>query len=240
MKIAKMILPVALLFVLLTGCKKHIFNSVKGKGPNVTEVRQLTGFNKVLLEIDADIVYVQDANYFVEISAQQNVLDVMDLHVSAGELQIEFSKWVRKHNPITITIHAPDMRGLHLSGSGNINIPGTLNTSYLDIRVSGSGNINVDSLVTEELEATISGSGNMTVDGGSVNNQKVTISGSGNIDLLDLQSNNANCKISGSGDISVWVENHLDATISGSGNIRYRGSATVSTHISGSGSVIHI
>ncbi len=240
MKIAKMILPVALLFVVLTGCKKHIFNSIKGKGSTVTETRQLTGFNKVRLEIDAEIIYVQDANYYVEISAQQNVLEVIETEISAGELEIDFDKWVRKHNPITITIHAPDMRGLHLSGSGNISVPGTLTTNSLDIKVSGSGNIAIDSLVCEELEVNISGSGDITVSGGSVNNKKATISGSGNINMVDLQSNNAACKISGSGDITVWVEEHLDATISGSGNIRYKGSATVDTHISGSGSVIHI
>jgi hypothetical protein len=240
MKSMKTILPIALLFLVLTGCGKGLFGSIVGKGDNVTEIRELTGFNKIKLAMDGDVIYVQDSAYYVEITAQENVLDVLTTEISAGELKIDFRKWVRKHKDITIVVHCPDMRGMTISGSGNIDAQQAINTNDMDLRISGSGNISLYALVTQELDASISGSGNITIGGGSANNEKATISGSGNIDALDLQANNCNAKISGSGSITVKVVQQLDATISGSGDIRYAGQPIVNTHISGSGSVIHL
>lgn len=240
MKIAKHTLPLIFLFVALTACNKSIFGSIKGKGPNVTEIRSITGFNKIRLDIDADITYIQDSNYFVEISAQENVLNVLTTKVSAGELNVEFSKWVRRHSNISIVIHSPEIKGLNISGSGNITANGPINTNYMDLHISGSGNINLGTLNSDELEASISGSGNIQVNGGTANNQRATISGSGSMDMLGLSATNSNAKISGSGSITVKVIQQLDATISGSGNIRYAGTPIVNTHISGSGSVIHL
>jgi len=240
MKSLKLILPLALLFTAFTACNKHIFGSVKGKGPDVTEIRPLTGFNKISLEMDADITYVQDADYYVEITAQSNILDVITTKISAGELEFDTKKWLRHHNPIKIIVHSPEMRGLSISGSGNIDTQNDITTNDMDLHISGSGNITINSLQTEELESSISGSGNISINGGTANNEKATISGSGNVNAVDLAANNVNAKISGSGNITVWAILQLDATISGSGDILYKGQPIVNTHVSGSGSVVHL
>lgn len=241
MKQLKWMMPLLVVLGLsATSCKKHIFNSIKGKGGTVTEQRQVSGFNKIALSIDANVIYTQDSIYYVELSGQQNVLEVLTTEVSAGELKIDFSKWVRKHSNITIIIHSPDIRGLNISGSGNIEVNGAVSSVDMDMHISGSGNIVLPSLTTDELEASISGSGNIYINGGAVDNQEVTISGSGDIKCENLMANNSAAKISGSGSITVWVIEQLDATISGSGDIKYKGTPIVNTHISGSGSVIHI
>lgn len=241
MKSVKLMIPVLLILVTsFTSCKKHLFNSIKGKGETVTETRNLSGFNKISLSIDGDLSYVQDSVYFVEISAQQNVLNVITTEIDGGRLKIGSSKWIRKHNGIKIIVHSPDMREMDLSGSGNIESSSDILTTNLELNVSGSGNITLASVHTDEFEVKISGSGNITVSGGAVTNQKATISGSGDVEMDDLTANNSDAKISGSGSISVWVLDQLKATISGSGNIRYKGNPIVNANISGSGSVIHI
>jgi hypothetical protein len=239
MKSLKLILPIGFLFIIATACNKH-FGTIKGKGNNVTEIRAITNFNKIKLDMDADVTYVQDSIFYVEISAQSNLMGVIKTSVSAGELKIETTKWIRKHNPITLIIHSPSIVGLTVSGSGNINSNSALSSAFLDLKISGSGNISLYSVQSGELEATISGSGNISVVNGTVTNQKATVSGSGNIETLNLTANNASAKISGSGDISVRVMQTLDAVISGSGDIIYAGSAAVNATISGSGSVTHI
>ncbi len=241
MKSLKLMIPVVLfLAVSFTSCKKHLFNSIKGKGNTVTETRNLSGFNKIDLSIDADVHYVQDSVYFVELSAQQNVLNVITTDIDAGKLKIEFKRWVLKHTKITIVIHSPELREVDLSGSGNFESPSDIVTSSLELNVSGSGDIDLAAVHADELKVKISGSGDISVSGGAATNQQATISGSGDIDMDDLAANNSDAKISGSGSISVWAVNQLKATISGSGNIRYKGNPVVNTNISGSGSVIHI
>lgn len=239
MKLLKTILPLALLLLASTACNKKLFG-VKGKGANVTEVRSLTGFNKITLDIDADVTYEQSTDFYVEISAQENILEVLRTEISAGELKIDFRKWVRKHSNISIVIHSPEIKGIKISGSGNVNVPTAITTTDMELHISGSGNLTLYSLTSSDLEAKISGSGNLALLNGTVNNQTATISGSGDIDMEDCQANNSSCKISGSGSITVHAIQELDATISGSGDIRYRGNPAVNANISGSGSVIHI
>lgn len=241
MKSLKLMIPVVLILAAsFTSCKKNLFNSIKGKGATVTEVRDLTGFNKISLSIDGDVNYVQDSVYFVEISAQQNVLDVITTEISGGELKIGADRWIRKHNGIKIIIHSPDLRGMTLSGSGNMESSSDILTPDLELNVSGSGNISLTSVHTDQLEVTISGSGNIQVSGGAATNQKANISGSGNVEMDDLTANESDAKISGSGSVSVWSVNHLKANISGSGDVKYKGNPIVDANISGSGSVIHI
>ena len=239
MKSLKMILPIGLLFLAATSCNKH-FGTIKGKGETVTEIRSITNFNKIKLDMDANVVYLQDSAFYVEISAQSNLMGVIKTSVSAGELKIEATKWIRKHKTITVTVHSPSIVGFTVSGSGNIDSNFPVSTGSMDLKISGSGNISLYSLQSGELDATISGSGNISVVNGTVTNQRATISGSGNIETLNLTAVNANAKISGSGDISIRVTQLLDAVISGSGNIIYAGSAAVNATISGSGSVTHI
>ncbi len=239
MKSLKMILPIGLLFLITTSCNKH-FGAIKGKGELVTEIRSVTNFNKIKLDMDADVVYMQDSVFYVEISAQENLMSVIKTTVSAGELKIENTKWIRKHKNITVIVHSPTIVGFTVSGSGNINANNAITTGFMDLKISGSGNISLYSLQSGELDATISGSGNISIVNGAVNNQRATISGSGNIETLNLTAANANAKISGSGDITIRVTQLLDAVISGSGNIIYAGSAAVNATISGSGSVTHI
>jgi hypothetical protein len=241
MKNLKLMIPVVLIFMVsFTSCKKTLFNSVKGKGATVTEIRDLSGFNKISLSIDGDVNYVQDSVYFVEISAQQNILDVITTEISGGELKIDAKRWIRKHNGIKIVIHSPDLYAMDLSGSGSMESSSDIVTTTLKLNVSGSGSIKLASVHGAELKVEISGSGNIVVSGGAVTNQKVDISGSGNVETDGLQANISDAEISGSGSISVWAVDQLKATISGSGDIKYKGNPAVNTTISGSGSLIHI
>lgn len=239
MKTTRGILSIAALALLTTACNKQ-FGWIKGKGPTETEIRTVTGFNKIALDMDAEVKYEQDSVYYVEVSAQENILGVLRTEVSAGELKIDTKRWVRKSNPITLIIHSPEIHGLTISGSGNISVTNPVTTNWLDIKISGSGNVYLASLQTQELETTISGSGDVTINSGNANNEKFKISGSGDIDARYLTTQNAACTISGSGNMTIEVIQSLDATISGSGSIKYAGNPAVNAHISGSGSVTHL
>ena len=233
------VVSVAVLVLLATACNKKI-GWIKGKGPTETEIRPVTGFNKIALDMDAEVIYEQDSVYYVEVSAQENILEVLRTEVSAGELKIDTKRWVRKSNPITLIIHSPNIYAFTISGSGNIRSNAPINTSWMDLKISGSGNLSLASLLTQDLETTISGSGDVTVENGSTVNEKMKISGSGDIFARYLTAQSSAATISGSGNITVQVIQSLDATISGSGSIMYAGNPAVNAHISGSGSVTHI
>lgn len=220
---------------LLTSCEK-----VVGEGPVVTQTRNAASFTGIDFRIPGNIEYRQDSTYKVEITAQQNILDVLESYVSSGRLILRFKNdvRVRDHEQILINITAPAQSSIRLSGSGNFRSTGQMITPNMTLDLSGSGNIFLDQLTTTDIHSTISGSGNITLDNGTGRDLQLKVSGSGNMDLADVFANRATTNISGSGDIRVRVANMLDATISGSGSVYYRGTPVISTRISGSGRVV--
>ena len=216
---------------------------IKGKGEIVSQTRTVTGFNGVSLSIDATVYFSTDTLYYLEIKAQQNILDILESDVGENNtLLLHYRKGVivGRHDYIEIFVAGPDVNTLNISGSGDIFVTNPWTSNYLKTTVSGSGNISVPQLDAGELHATISGSGNIQATSGTTNYETLRISGSGNIDFVGVEADTTFATISGSGNISVWVLKLLDATISGSGNIRYKGDPVVKSHISGSGSIIKI
>jgi hypothetical protein len=71
MKKLPMLFVVAAVMI-FTSCEK-----VVGDGALVTETRTTAGFNGIESEVSGNIVYVQGTDYKVELTAQQNILNVM-------------------------------------------------------------------------------------------------------------------------------------------------------------------
>jgi len=223
--------------VLLTSssCKK-----VVGEGDLQTETRNITGFSGVSVSIGGKIYYKIAPEYKVEITAQRNILDVIQASKSSGHLILKIKDGVRikSNEEITVNISAPTADFLHLSGTGDLAVIGSIISTNLDMSISGTGNITVQSVtVTDKIDASISGTGDITVQSGVSKNEDLRISGSGKLFIDGVVAEKATTTISGSGDMQVNLSQTLDATISGSGSVYYRGHPLISTSISGSGKV---
>jgi hypothetical protein len=240
MKFTTILLPLSILLISLSGCHKGKIGFVNGKGDLVTESRNVSGFNQIHVSNDVTVFFVQDSIYSVVVSAQTNILKVLDTKVENQVLVIDFNRNVFKHKNIQITVHAPSLTGLDISGSGEINVQNTLHTSDLHATISGSGKISVGGVEAGEVKINISGSGNVAIGSGNSINTTCNVSGSGNILAPLLISQSAKATISGSGNIHLQVVQYLAAHISGSGDIFYRGLPAVDVNISGSGHLNHV
>ena len=234
-KISVIILSVVV--VAFSSCEK-----VNGDGPVVTETRNIVNYSGIDLRVSADVYFKQDPNFKVEISAQRNILEVMETYVSDNKLVIKYKNNVRvhSHDPVIIMVSGPTADHLRISGSGNISVTGILSPSRLEMDISGSGNILIPQVATGYIDADISGSGNITINTGTATDEQLKISGSGTIDLLNVAANKASTNTSGSGDTKVNLSQNLDVKISGSGSVYYKGSPIINASVSGSGKVIHI
>lgn len=217
-----------------TSCDK-----VTGEGPVVDETRAVINFEHVSSSLGGDVVVEQGAVYSLKISAQRNVLDVIQAIVSGNELVLKFKNGtrLRKHEAIRVHLVMPLVSGLAVSGSGNMTANGNLKGNLLKLRISGSGNLIVEEAEKNRIESEISGSGNITVKAGTANESNLTISGSGSIDMQHVEVKDVTTHTSGSGSMRVWATEHLWATISGSGTVYYKGTPDIDSRISGSGRV---
>jgi hypothetical protein len=222
--------------ICFTSCRKVI-----GEGGLVSETRSTGNFDGVESQVSANITYVQGASYGVELSAQQNILDVMETPVLNNKLVVRFKNNVRvkSHEQITVNVTAPSISNITSSGSGNVSVLSPLTAPGLVFKLSGSGNVYLPVVTCDYLESNISGSGDIYITGGTANSEHLKISGSGHIDAQNVLAKAVTTTTSGSGSIKVTAAELLDVTISGSGSVYYWGKPLVSTHISGSGRVIH-
>jgi len=220
----------------LTSCEK-----VTGEGILVTETRTTAAFAGLESEISGNVIYVQGNDYKVELTAQQNILNVMETPVLSNKLVVRFKKNVRvkSHEQITIKVTAPSISSIGLNGSGNVSVLSPITGSDLNFSLSGSGDMSLSAIICNNLETTISGSGSISFMDGTATTEHFKISGSGDIDARNVLAKMVTTNTSGSGTLRVNASEKLDVKISGSGSVYYWGTPIVSTDISGSGRVIH-
>ena len=213
---------------------------VTGEGDLRTETRTTASFSGIEGEVSGNVFYIEGPENKVELTAQQNILNVIETPIINNKLVIRFKNnvRVREHELITIRVTAPSISSINSSGSGNVTVGSPLSGNVLSFNLSGSGNMSLPNVTTGHLEASISGSGNISIAGGTTNSEKIKISGSGTIDAQQVLAKAAITTTSGSGNIRVHATETLDVTVSGSGSVFYLGNPLINTDISGSGKVM--
>lgn len=213
-----------------------------GSGQVQTERRTPGAFDAIVAAGSIDLVVRQGAQEAIELSADDNVLPLIETVVEDSRhgrsLMIRLRRGVSltTKTPIKATVDVVRLQALTSAGSGRIQV-GELKTPTLRLSLSGSGDASLQALNTETLEVRIAGSGDVRATG-TAGQVKVTIAGSGDVDLLPLAADDVTISIAGSGDAKVTANKSLSATIAGSGDVVYAGSATaIRTSVAGSGKV---
>lgn len=211
-------------------------NSVNGQGPVKTELRAISSFKSITMNIAGDVEFSVSDQYSVEVQAQENLLPILKTVVEGENLRISFEQNVRSEENILIKISAPTIEAFDLAGSGNIRVLTPLKNEKLKLDITGSGNIFVTQADVADLYCSVTGSGVVELGGKA---QKVTaaVGGSGAINARNLNAEIMEADISGSGDVECTVAQTLKANVSGSGNVRYGGSPQVDSRVSGSGAI---
>jgi len=207
-------------------------------GEEVTENRQVSGFDAIKVSIAGDVTIEQGEVESVMITADKNIIGDIKTEVRGGTLYVETTPGLHLFNwpgPVQVTIQVKDLRSLVFSGAGEIQVK-DLKTTSLDLVVSGAGNVVLDNLAADQLKSTLSGAGNITANG-KVADQEIQISGVGSYKGADLQSDNLTIRISGAGSADVWAKETLVARISGVGSVNYFGDPHIEKEISGAGSI---
>jgi len=221
--------------ICISACTK-----VNGDGPIVTETRTVGEFVQLHLDMKGTLYYEKTDQPSVEIHAQRNILNVIELHMNdQRELTIGLrdNTVVYSYEPVDIIVRGPQIEGFHLSGSGHIKALQPISTQRLWLETEGSGDIQIGALTATELATRIEGSGNIEVVSGAVNKAIHQIEGSGDIDASGMRAKEVYTNTSGSGNMRVWAEDYLEAKISGSGDVYYKGTPKVKVNSSGSGKI---
>ena len=208
---------IALLFllVLLAGCAAGGRRVVRGEGPRVPFTLAVADFTGLSVSGGFDLTFRQGP-FSVELEIQENLYELMEATVVNGVLELGFSRTISTtaSNTPRLTIYAPDLQELRVSGA-----------------VSGNMQLAVDALYIN-----IAGAANLTL-GGSATQLEIHSAGAANVNAFNLRTVDAVISVAGAGSVDVYASGTLDVSIAGVGHVRYDGDAVLTRSVAGLGSI---
>ncbi|MDR2009617.1 MAG: DUF2807 domain-containing protein [Bacteroidales bacterium] len=221
-KIVLSLLCLVLLFVTDTYAKK-----VKGDGKVVTQIRNVSSFEKIEVSGVFNIILEQGETEKIKIETDQNLLEYVITEVVNNKLKIYTPDDITIEDPkkgnIYITIK--DINEISMEGVGNIKTSGQIKVPGLKIYNVGVGSVDVD-VVTDVLNVNFEGVGSCNLSG-NTKNLDIKSSGLGGVDAKKLTADIVSVENSSVGNISVYARKELSLDNSGIGNITYYGDAEI-------------
>jgi hypothetical protein len=241
-----------------TGCMVASGCCMQGSGHITEESRAIESFDKIRIELEADVVISYGQTDTIEIQTDDNLMDHVETRVvdntlliksdvhecldstkmeirvstpSFSELKIDGSSDVRLDGAF-----ASESILLSIDGSANIQDDENLSADLLSVHIDGSGKIDLKDVDVNEIGIEIDGAGDIHL-AGIAPIQTIDIDGSGEIDAYGLETKSTSIGIDGSGTCKVNVTETLTVHIDGSSEVYFLGSPSVEQSIDGSGIV---
>lgn len=177
-------------------------STVRGSGKIVTVNRTIGGFNKLSIQLAATIEFTGTGSKQLNITADDNLVDIITTTISNKTLLIESSHSFSTHHKIQIRITGP--------------------AALEKLVADGSTMINLHNIDGDSLEITLDGINHLTAEG-KVKNLAIKAKGSGEIDTKKLPAENVDINLDGTINAVITVKNKLSAALEGISNVTYYG-----------------
>lgn len=208
----------------------------------ITEERILPPFTQIKHSFVGNVNISQGAEFKVIVHGESFLIHNTRMVVNNELLHIDFIENYQDlsgHLTTEVTIVAPDINAIYLSGVGNINTLNTQVVNRLEVRLSGVGNLNVD-VEADEITSRHSGVSSSTLSG-ATNIFNVYFSGVGELNSFDLISNKCDISLASIGTCNVHVLEELTVNITSVGSVYYKGDPLVVTsNISSLGKLVKV
>lgn len=207
-----------------------------------TRTFDVAGFTGIRNSTSADVQVFQSSNFKVEVTANPDVFDDLEIKVDGDVLQIKSKgkfSISRSWGKVVVKVWLPSINSLTVNGSGNCTLQTPIKTENLQVAVNGSGDIKLKEIDAKTVSVNIHGSGSVSVtENGKAAAVVVSSNGSGDTNLAGLTSTTATVKLNGSGNTEISCTTEFKGSVNGSGNIILYGSPLMDVKVTGSGRLI--
>lgn len=262
-----------LLTTVLSACAQsysHHFNSgnswlggkeVKASKNYVTKQIKVSDFDQIAVSGSLDVTYTQQSGKpKVEIYTSDNIVDLLDIYVKNGKLNLGFKKNVKvSYNKLEIRVTSEDLNAVNVAGSGDFKFTNGLKTDQLKMNVAGSGDITASNiqcsqvftanvagsgdieckqLKAADIDISVAGSGDLKIENALVTSANASVAGSGTVKISG-SADKANYSVAGSGDLYAndFKVQNISASVAGSGDIKCHAVEHLKARVSGSGTI---
>lgn len=262
-----------LLTTVMSACAQsysHHFNSgnswlggkeVKASKNYVTKQIKVSDFDQIAVSGSLDVTYTQQSGKSkVEIYTSDNIVDLLDIYVKNGKLNLGFKKNVKvSYNKLEIRVTSEDLNAVNVAGSGDFKFTNGLKTDQLKMNVAGSGDITASNiqcsqeftanvagsgdieckqLKAADMDISVAGSGDLKIENALVTSVNASVAGSGTVKISG-SADKANYSVAGSGDLYAndFKVQNISASVAGSGDIKCHAVEHLKARVSGSGTI---
>ena len=235
-KLLKGLAPLAALAgaVMVSGCDGVNIQIGDKEGVPLAELDMSGEAPTEIVLAGPDKVIVRDGPEMdIDVSGDADAVDALRFSIDGETLAISREKdsWKGK-GAATVTVTLPEVNGVVLAGSGDVEIEKM--TRRAEVTIAGSGTAKVAELNAETFDMTIAGAGDFEA-AGSVDRLDMTIAGSGRAKMAGLKVERADISVAGSGDAEFSSDGKVEASIVGSGRVTVLGRADCTVSAVGSG-----
>lgn len=206
-----------LVFSSLVSCNS---SCEKGSGKAATEDRKVAAFTKINVTGAYKVVLKQGVAS-VKVTADDNLLKLIETNVSGDELKISTKGDVCNAGQMIINITNPDFQAVKSSGALELSSDGKLTVKDFNMELAGVSKVNLD-MNAANVKMLVSGTSEINLTGQASENL-VTLSGTGSLNALEFIVANYRVETSGFSRCKINVLKELSVNISGAGTVEYRG-----------------
>jgi len=234
---------VGMLFFVVTSCKKNSpFDCFKSTGPDVTEIRSVSDFNKISLSDNVNLVLTQDIVNSIKVKAGEHIIDNIETSIEDHELHIanyNTCNWMRSFKrEIIVYVGVKNLNEIEYRGSGDITSTNTITGDSLKLQIwDGAGKIDMNVDVRKNTIYFHIGTADVFYQG-FAHLSYVSSASFGLIDARELNTTFTYIGSTGSNNCFVNSNFVLEATISSIGNIYYFGDPEIKLTGGGTGQLI--
>jgi hypothetical protein len=211
-------------------------SNVSGSGKIVTETRPISNIQKLDVSTMGKVELIQGDKESLEISADDNIMPLIESTVRSGTLQITNSRNFSSKD-VKVTIHIKSLDRLAASGVTLLNA-NQLTTKKLDIEASGASQVRIDALQAEQLIADLSGASRVRL-AGNAKELSYEASGAASLYGSSLRVDSMKGQGSGASRVTLYANKRAESSLSGASSLDLTGNVEMLNASFGGTSVVN-
>lgn len=226
----KFILPVMLIFVWLASCTNSAplpeveSVNITGSGQIIAKEFNLSGFDGIETGLIFDVIVHQGDAYKVEVFADDNFIDHVDIIVQGTTLTMGYKPgyaYDLNNVSVQVKVTMPGIKSLELTSSSHVTLNNFRDLEALDVTLSGASGLD-GRLEADKVVVTASSSTYVNLSG-SVSELSIFSNGNSLVDFKALVAGQTSLECSGFSQVLVTVLDNLDVKASQNSQVFYYG-----------------
>jgi len=215
------------------------YGRVVGSGELVTEEKDFTDFTIVEVGWGFEVEISQSDSYSINITADDNMLDYIEVSGSGNKLTIGL-KWGHGYQNVNLRaeITMPDLYELQFSGGTHGTIEGFSTSNEFVLELSGGSSLIGSYTTSGDAQFTLSGGSRLIELDGAADNLRISASGGSQLELSNFPVHNSSVNLSGGSRATINLDGRLDADLSGGSHVLYVGDPTMGDINTSGGSTV--